>query len=47
LSEAHYQDYLKLIKESEHYQLSYMEKRRKDKDFGRFIKSAMKQNKKK
>ncbi|MFC1951543.1 ribosome small subunit-dependent GTPase A [Chloroflexota bacterium] len=47
LNEAHYQDYLKLKKESEHYQLSYLEKRRKDKNFGQFIKSAQKQNKKK
>jgi ribosome biogenesis GTPase len=47
LNEAHYQDYLKLKKESEYYQLSYLEKRRKDKKFGQFIKSAQKQNKKK
>lgn len=47
LSEAHYQGYLKLTKESEHYQMSYLEKRRRNKKFGQFIKSAMKQNKKK
>jgi len=47
LNEDHYQDYLKLKKESEHYQMSYVEKRRKDKKFGQFIKSAMKHNKKK
>ncbi len=47
LNEAHYQDYLKLKKESEHYQLSYVEKRRKDKKFGLFIKSVKKQNTKK
>ena len=47
LNEAHYQDYLKLKRESEHYQLSYLEKRRKDKKFGQFIKSAQKQNKNK
>ena len=47
ISEAHYQSFLKLKKESEHYQLSYVEKRRKDKEFGQFIKSAMKRNKKK
>lgn len=47
LNEAHYQDYLKLKKESEHYQMSYLEKRRKDKKFGQFIKSVMKQHKKK
>jgi len=47
LNEAHYQDYLKLTRESEHYQMSYVEKRRKDKKFGLLVKSAMKQNKKK
>jgi ribosome biogenesis GTPase len=47
LNEAHYQDYLKLKKESEYYQLSYVERRRKDKKFGQFIKSVVKQNKKK
>ena len=47
LNEAHYQDYLKLKKESEHYQLSYLEKRRKDRKFGQFIKTVKKQNKKK
>ena len=47
LNEAHYQDYLKLKKESEHYQMSYVEKRRKDKKFGQFIKSVVKQNKRK
>lgn len=41
-----YQSYLKLIKESEYYELSYSEKRRKDRKFGRFIKSAMKHHKK-
>ncbi|MFC1934926.1 ribosome small subunit-dependent GTPase A [Chloroflexota bacterium] len=47
LNETHYLDYLKLKKESEHYQMSYFEKRKKDKKFGQFIKTAMKQNKKK
>jgi ribosome biogenesis GTPase len=47
LNETHYQHYLKLTKESEHYQMSYIEKRRKEKKFGQFIKSVMKQNKKK
>lgn len=47
LSEAHYQDYLKLKKESEYNQMTYLEKRRKDKNFGQFIKSVMKQKKKK
>jgi ribosome biogenesis GTPase len=35
-------NYLKLREESEFYQLSYFEKRRKDRSFGRFLKSAKK-----
>jgi ribosome biogenesis GTPase len=42
LSEARYQSYLKLRKESEHHELSYLDKRKKDKAFGRFIKTAKK-----
>ncbi|MFC1978330.1 ribosome small subunit-dependent GTPase A [Chloroflexota bacterium] len=47
ISESYYQSFLKLRKESEHYQMSYIAKRRKDRKFGQFIKSVMKQNKKK
>ncbi len=46
LSEGRYQSYIKLVKESEYYQMSYVEKRKKDRKFGRFIKSAKKQMKK-
>ncbi len=42
LSEARYQSFLKLKKEAEFHDLSYLEKRRKDRSFGRFIKSAKK-----
>ena len=42
LSEERYRSYLKLKKESEFHDLSYFEKRRKDKEFGRFIKAAKK-----
>jgi len=42
LSQEHYDNYLKLRGESAFHQLSYGEKRRKDRDFGRFIKSAKK-----
>ena len=38
----HYDNFLKLRKESEHYQSSYAEKRQKDKEFGRYLKSAKK-----
>ncbi len=46
LSEERYANYLKLRKESEYYGLSYLEKRNKDKAFGRFIKTAKKNIKK-
>jgi ribosome biogenesis GTPase len=37
-----YENYAKLKKESEHHEMSLVEKRRKDKDFGKFIKTVMK-----
>jgi len=40
LSEERYRSYLKLRKESDHYQMSYVDKRKKDRAFGRFIKSV-------
>lgn len=43
LSEHRYQSYLKLKKEAEYHNLSYVEKRRKDRAFGRFVKSVTKQ----
>lgn len=45
LSEDRYSSYIKLKKESEYYEISYLDKRKKDKAFGRFIKSAKKQMK--
>jgi len=42
LEQEHYDHYLKLRAESEFYQMSYVERRKKDRDFGRFIKSAQK-----
>jgi len=44
LSEDRYQSYLKLRKENEYHNMSYVEKRKKERDFGRFIK-AYKKNK--
>jgi len=38
----HYENFLKLRRESGYYQLSYAEKRKRDKNFGRFIKSVKK-----
>lgn len=43
LSEDRYSSYVKLKEESEYHELSYVEKRKKDKAFGRFIKSVKKQ----
>lgn len=42
LSEDRYANYIKLKKESEFHEMSYLDKRRKDKAFGRFIKSVKK-----
>lgn len=42
LSHAHYDNYLKLRAESKFDQMSHGEKRKKDRDFGRYIKSAKK-----
>lgn len=40
LSDERYQSFLKLRKETEFHDLTYVEKRKKEKTFGRFIKSA-------
>jgi len=45
LSKDRYSSYMKLSKESEYHEMSYVDKRKKDRAFGRFIKSAMKQMK--
>ncbi len=42
LSEQRYQNYLKMKKESDFNQMSYFEKRKKDKSFGKLVKSTMK-----
>ena len=47
LDEERYQNYKKLLKESAYHQMTYAEKRKKDKQFGRMIKKAMKLVKKK
>ena len=43
LSEDRYRNYLKLKKESDYYAMSYVDKRKKDKSFGRFVKTTLKQ----
>ena len=47
ISQARYQNFLKLNKESAFYEMSYLEKKRKDKKFGKFVKSVMKEKKSK
>ena len=42
LQEERYANYLKLRKESDHYEMSYVDRRRKDRGFGKMVKSAMK-----
>jgi len=46
LSEKRYQNYIKMKKESMNNEMSYHEKRQKDKEFGKLIKTVMKQKKK-
>jgi ribosome biogenesis GTPase len=46
LPEESYRSYLKLRKESEHLERSYVERRKKDKAFGKMVRSAMKHLKK-
>lgn len=40
ISQKHYDNYIKLREESEFHHMSYVEKRKKDRDFGRYIKSV-------
>ncbi len=43
ISEERYENFLKLYKESQYNEMSYVEKRQKDKKWGKFFKSAMKE----
>ena len=47
ISADRFENYKKMSKESAYYKMSYLEKRQKDKKFGKLIKSVMKNNKKK
>jgi ribosome biogenesis GTPase len=47
VSAQRYQSYIKLKKESDFHQLSYFERRKKDRRFGRMIKTVKKQMRKK
>ena len=46
LDAGRYESYQKIRKESEYYSMSYLEKRRRDKSFGKMCKAVMKNNKK-
>jgi ribosome biogenesis GTPase / thiamine phosphate phosphatase len=43
---ASYENYLKILREQQHYQASIAEKRKKDKEFGKMAKSILKEKKK-
>ena len=45
ISQERYQNFIKLNKESAFYEMSYLEKKRKDKKFGKFVKSVIKEKK--
>lgn len=45
ISQEHFENYTKLMKESEFHEMSLAEKRKKDRDFGKFIKSAKRDHK--
>ena len=47
IGQEHYDNYLKLKEESAFHQMSHAEKRKKDRDFGRYVKSAKKDMEKK
>jgi ribosome biogenesis GTPase len=46
LDERRYRNYVKLKNESAFYEMSYLEKRNKDKEFGKMVKAVMKNKKK-
>jgi ribosome biogenesis GTPase len=46
LSAERYQNYMKMTKETTYNEMSYLEKRKKDKQFAKHVKSVMKQHKK-
>jgi len=46
LTAERFHSYLKLMKESRHYEMTYLEKRKKDRAFGKMVKSYMKSERK-
>jgi ribosome biogenesis GTPase len=47
ISVKRYENFMKMARESKYYSMSYLEKRNKDKNFGKMIKSVMKHHKNK
>jgi ribosome biogenesis GTPase len=45
ISRERYDNYIKLKKEAEFHEMSYLDKRRRDKEFGKMVKSVMKHKK--
>lgn len=46
ISESRFQNYLKMTREAQYNEMSYLEKRKKDKQFGKYVKSVKKHMKK-
>ena len=46
LSQERYESYRKLVKESAYHEMSHLERRKRDKKFGRLVKSVLKHHKK-
>jgi ribosome biogenesis GTPase len=46
LDMARYENYLKLARESAHYEMSYVERRKRDRAFGKYVRSVVKENRK-
>jgi len=47
ITRQRYENYIKMTRESAYYEMSYLEKRRRDKEFGKMVKSVMKHHRKK
>lgn len=45
ITKERYNNYLKMLKEAEYHEMSYVERRKKDKSFGKFVHSVMKHTK--
>ena len=41
ITRERYNNYLKMLKEAEYHEMSYVERRKKDKSFGKFVHSVL------